>query len=704
MKKTLLVCLFFVLVSARALLCQELAYNRELVLIFDQLKAPSEAAPESLMKAAARMDFLVSQAIQLLLPQCGMIPPAGIEEKAKSPLCLPPGISVNEIRSIWIKQLKDNLKAVQGLFRYNPVLTQEWLGRQDYKGAKEKDLFTRQQVFLCLVEAKKILLLLKAGQKEVRYFKTASALFSDDFSAPSSIKNWILYGDGAVRMAGGRLQLLDPVPYPDAHLWTRASFSGDFVIAFDFEPMLPFTGGQITSYCASPRAPAKDLSGSGLGTMADYFQTIACYHASFSRAKSGVSNLRRTGGGLWMCGTAADPCAQRAKSYHIEIAKIGDYHFVSVDGTLLHQYIDAGVYGVPLPAGQIGLRNWSGMNAYYDNFSVRALAPAAKPPAPPLEYEPVSLPDANPVSELPAFPEKEWEVGVLSVQSKIFSGYADRLSPQLVTLDALLEGAPFRFRVWNAFGEGRVFDLDLSARNREWIVKPDSQVLLIPGGKDTVVTVRVQLKNRDSLFTPLICALKTTFEQRPLSVVQPLEKADRLVRAVRIDKPVVIDGKLEEAEWQAGAITDSLRYPGLQFPLPMSAFLVYDNWNICFAIRCSGAASLRDEMEFYLSPLGRGLVKVVFDSKKNVRLQNDLPFKADSVKTQYRCVVRSGPAGSWTAELSVPYNILRVIPKPGDIWRMNYTLSRQLSDDKVEVGTWCGDFNAFWEFGYLMFE
>jgi hypothetical protein len=32
------------------------------------------------------------------------------------------------------------------------------------------------------------------------------------------------------------------------------------------------------------------------------------------------------------------------------------------------------------------------------------------------------------------------------------------------------------------------------------------------------------------------------------------------------------------------------------------------------------------------------------------------------------------------------------------------TVDARCGDDKTEVGTWCGDFNAYWEFGYLMFE
>lgn len=678
-------------------------YNRELIMIFDKLKDKSDLQAVPLKKDLPNVDFLVTQAMGLLTATTPMAMPPAVLERADAALCVTGTVGPDELRSAWLDQLRDNLRASCGLFREEEPVIQEWLGRKDFQDNRERELALRKQVFLCLSEVKKLLLLLKKEQFEVKAFQPGKELFSDAFSNNTSFNNWIFYGDGGLRIVGGRLQYADPLPSPDSHLWTKTAFSGDILISFDFEPMLPFQGGQITSYCALPRFPAEDLSGSGRGTMDDYFRTISCYHFSLARDKSGVCNMRKTGPGLWMCATTADPCAQRAKSYHVEIAKINGHHYLFVDRKLVHHYLDAGVYGDSvLTAGHVGLRNWSGLSAWYDNFSVRALVPAKA--ALPAESAAglVDLPETA-VPQESSYPELSWKVSGMQVLTKVYSGAGDYASPFLGNTAALLAGAPVKIKVWNVFQEDKAFNLDWSARNREWVVKPDTMAFRLTAGGDTTLEVKVQLKNKDSLTTPLLFVLKTPLQERPLATVQSLDVAPRLAKIVRASKAIEVDGLLNEPEWAQGRIPDTLRYTETPLSTQIETYIVYDNWHVCLGLRSACLASLKDEVEFYLSPLGKGYIKVVFDSKGNHKLKNELPVRGEAGKVDYHCAVK-GSSEAWTAEVAIPYDALKAMSKPGDVWRMNYSVVRHLKSGKEELGTWCGDFNAYWEFGYLLFE
>ena len=103
---------------------------------------------------------------------------------------------------------------------------------------------------------------------------------------------------------------------------------------------------------------------------------IVTYHVSVHRGESGVTNLRRTGAGLKMLGSASpDPCTAVDRPYRLEILKIGESYQFFVDGRLIHAYVDAEVYGPRPIEGHFGIRMFPGraspgMETFYDQVSV----------------------------------------------------------------------------------------------------------------------------------------------------------------------------------------------------------------------------------------------------------------------------------------------------------------------------------------------
>jgi hypothetical protein len=230
-------------------------------------------------------------------------------------------------------------------------------------------------------------------------YARGEVLFRDAFDSPDSLKRWTNYGDarfvnavtsfannnGTYGVSNGSLYFDDPGSKPDNHMWTPVTFDGDFGISFDIEPRLPNEGGCILSYCALPLDSGGSLSGSGSGEMDSYYGTIACYHFSFAVSNMdgtlrNTSHLRKCGPGLWMCSQVnVDPCAKRDSAYHVEIYKIGDHHFLYVDGKPVIHYLDNGAIGDSIyHKGYVGIRNWTGFQAYYDNFEVFRIVSSAR--------------------------------------------------------------------------------------------------------------------------------------------------------------------------------------------------------------------------------------------------------------------------------------------------------------------------------------
>jgi hypothetical protein len=625
------------------------------------------------------------------------------------------GTDINAIASQWLEQLKDNLTAVHDILARKNGTVREWMNMGVANGSGRFNQIKYNQIYKCLLESNKVISLLKQQEIKIREYRKDKTLFKDDFDSHASLKNWFAYGDGAMKIVDKRLQLLDPRPVPDNHVWTNKQFSGDFIIEFDFEALWPPVGGQITSYCALPRVPSADLSGSGKGWMDNYYKTITCYHFSFARGNSRVCNMRKCGKGLWMCANSFDPCPNRNMTYHVKIAKIKNNHLFLVNNELVHHYIDVGVYGDSLyNKGYIGLRNWTGLLSYYDNFKVSRLSPASATKGMAVDWKKVvsiELPNQDPLDR----PMKQWNTSSLKVLSKLLTSPGTSNHALIFNANTLKQGTEVKVKLFNPFASAQTFNLDWSAYESQWQVKPWTRQVKMDAQADTILSFQFKNKRMSKTRYSPVCFLKSHYKGKAIGKAEVIPIAYQMTEASKTDKGPKIDGRLNEKLWaDKNAIPGRLRYSQQSITVDTKAFLAYDESHLYFAMECTEPSDLKslkgnpdflaqNTAEVYFSPSGRGFYKVTVraDGKSTERKKNN-----GTHRTQPYLYAVALNGNSWAAELAVPIaNVSRGNPiKKGSVWRFNFTRQRTTKSGKEEYGTWCGDFNSEWQFGYLKFK
>jgi hypothetical protein len=244
----------------------------------------------------------------------------------------------------------------------------EWTGRSGFKKPERR----LGSMTAALREAARTALMLSRPSEEVRV-KKGEELFSDDFSKGAG--EWSAYGQCRTRNEGDAFRLKDEkVPHPDAMMWTRKQFDGDFLAEFTFIPHTVGTrAGALFTICGTPKK-GKTLAVCVGRTMNTYNYGINGYHFSMHRGNTGLGNVRRVGPGLKLLMSGKDPCPKPGQAYHVEIGKVGSTIFLVVDGKLFHQYFDSAVHGPVLEKGHIGLRHWAGLDASYKKFAVHRLS------------------------------------------------------------------------------------------------------------------------------------------------------------------------------------------------------------------------------------------------------------------------------------------------------------------------------------------
>jgi hypothetical protein len=360
--------------------------------------------------------------------------------------------TLNAIQQHWMEQLKDNIDyGAYGIYNENCDVIRQWLSSAQCTNIPLNWLEKRAQILRCFTDAKKVIVLFKKQSAQIENYVKEDILFADSFNTSASTNNYLFYGDGSLAVKGGRLEYLDPNAKPDCHFWTKDVYDGDFAISFEFQPLQPIEGGHIISYCGMPRSPGGDLSGSGTGTMGDYFNNITCYHYSLARGNSGVSNLRKCGPGLWMCANSWDPCQSRTKTHFVEAFKIKNNHIMFVDNVLLHHYVDANVYGDSLyNTGHIGIRNWTGLDAWYDNLVIQRLVPEDSTPVQygkVLSQESILTVTPNPFNTKTKIAVSHQLSAVSKVQLSIFNISGKQLTKLTDDSRQMTAGIP-----WNASG------------------------------------------------------------------------------------------------------------------------------------------------------------------------------------------------------------------------------------------------------------
>jgi hypothetical protein len=291
---------------------------------------------------------------------------APLQELREAPVVLFGSATEAEVLGSWRRQLGDCGAAVRGLLDQTPGVVRDWLYWQDREGRRKagQPFFTAEQIRDCARESLKLISLLRLPKRVIR-LRAGRRLAGGDAPEASDFKSFgsgeISWQDGALKIAGEGVSV-----------WWMKEFS-DAVLSFDFTPVKG-RGGVLFAFPALPLA-SKGLEDSA-GAMERYNRGLDAYHVSLCRGDSGVSNLRRTGPGLKMLSSVRpDPCASLGRTYRVEILSYHESHEVYVEGTLLHAYVDAGCYAVPLTRGRFGIRHFSGepLECLYGKFRAEAL-------------------------------------------------------------------------------------------------------------------------------------------------------------------------------------------------------------------------------------------------------------------------------------------------------------------------------------------
>ncbi|MHC4917316.1 MAG: DUF1961 family protein [Planctomycetota bacterium] len=297
------------------------------------------------------------------------------ELPGKTPLVSYGEVGTAGVLARWREQLDYYARSAVGLLDGDVKYVEEWCGRPGYRKPERRV----KGMTALLREASRTAILLSRPQEEVRARK-GQELFADDFSGGSA--KWTEYGDCKTANDGDAFRMQDTSArsHPDAMIWTKREFEGDFLVEFTFVPHTEGTrAGALFSICGRPRG--KNTLAICVGRSMDtYNHGIDAYHFSMHRGTTGLGNARRVGPGLKLLMSGKDPCPTPGQAYRVSIGRFGPAIFLLIDGKLVHHYFDAATYGPVLTGGHIGIRHWAGLEASYRDFRVFRLEAAKRTP------------------------------------------------------------------------------------------------------------------------------------------------------------------------------------------------------------------------------------------------------------------------------------------------------------------------------------
>lgn len=191
---------------------------------------------------------------------------------------------------------------------------------------------------------------------------------------------------------------------------------------------------------------------------------------------------------------------------------------------------------------------------------------------------------------------------------------------------------------------------------------------------------------------------------------QPATGAPRSfeLKAVRLVKPPVIDGKVDDAEWAGAARAgDFIQFEprrGEPATLQTDVFVAYDATSVYVAFRCrdpeepTARLTQRDADLFSDDAVGV-LIDTAFDRQTGYYfITNPLGTQADGRSTDdgrqtdgtwdaaWRSAAARTPDG-WSAEFAVPFTSIKYAAGPGKTWGINFARSRRRV---IEFSEWAG--------------
>jgi hypothetical protein len=218
------------------------------------------------------------------------------------------------------------------------------------------------------------------------------------------------------------------------------------------------------------------------------------------------------------------------------------------------------------------------------------------------------------------------------------------------------------------------------------------------------------------------------------------EKPKRLV-AMKTERPVKVDGKLEEAVWKRAPSTGPFidAYNGSKLPYQTQAKVAWDQNNLYIAFECPDTDIFselkerddklwmqdavevfidanrdgQDYLELQVSPKG-----VIFDSYFPKHRQGQADYNSGlkaAVDVQGTLNQRDDQDKRWIVEMALPFSDakgrgkypLSLPPKVGDVWRVNFLRVDVSKSVPQRAGAWSppmsGDFHTLSSFGELAF-
>ena len=185
--------------------------------------------------------------------------------------------------------------------------------------------------------------------------------------------------------------------------------------------------------------------------------------------------------------------------------------------------------------------------------------------------------------------------------------------------------------------------------------------------------------------------------------------------------PVVIDGRLDPAEWAGAIEVSGFRVSGSEKLAPEQVVMrvMYDSQNLYICVKClesemkkvkaavnekDGPFWTDDAIEFFLDPKHDHETHWQFAATAGAAQYDS--YNGDSLwNSDWKCAVQRD-ADSWTIEAAVPFADLKVpAPTPGALWGFNLCRERE-AGGALELYNWADVqrvFNKVGLFGHLRF-
>jgi len=185
--------------------------------------------------------------------------------------------------------------------------------------------------------------------------------------------------------------------------------------------------------------------------------------------------------------------------------------------------------------------------------------------------------------------------------------------------------------------------------------------------------------------------------------------------------PIVIDGRLDPAEWAGAIEVSGFRVSGSEKLAPEQVVMrvMYDPQNLYIGVTClesemkkikmavnekDGPFWTDDSIEFFLDPKHDHETYWQFAATAGAAQYDN--YKGDSLwNSDWKCAVQRGP-DAWTVEAAVPFADLKVsAPTAGALWGFNLCRERE-AGGQLELYNWANVqrvFNKVGLFGHLRF-